>query len=60
MSKSGRPVTGFQRPGTGNRPTSSSSGNKMENALKGNKPGTSRPITSGGRYLRLGTASLTN
>lgn len=50
-------MSGFARPGT-NRPTSSSSGNRLDTAMKGNRPGTTRPITSGGRYLRLGTASL--
>eukprot|EP01016_Furgasonia_blochmanni_P050532 TRINITY_DN7821_c0_g2_i4.p1 TRINITY_DN7821_c0_g2~~TRINITY_DN7821_c0_g2_i4.p1 ORF type:complete len:494 (-),score=70.15 TRINITY_DN7821_c0_g2_i4:38-1519(-) len=57
MSKSGRPLTGFARPGS-NRPTSSSSGNRLDTALAGNRPGTTRPITAGGRYIRLGTASL--
>lgn len=31
----------------------------LQSALSGNRPTTaSRPVTSGGRYLRLGTASL--
>jgi len=57
MSKSGRPITGFARPGT-NRPTTSSNGNRLDTAMRSNVPGTARPITSGGRYIRLGTASI--
>ena len=49
MSKSGRPITGFARPGTSGRPPTTSSGNRLESAFKGNRPGTTRPITSGGR-----------
>lgn len=49
MSKSGRPITGFARPGT-NRPTTSSNGNRLDTAMRSNVPGTARPITSGGRY----------
>lgn len=30
----------------------------LSTALQGQRPGTSRPITSGGRILRLGTASM--
>ena len=58
VSKQGRPLTGFQRPGS-NRPLTGS-GQKSDTAavLQGNRPGTNRPITSGGRYIRLGTASL--
>lgn len=48
MSKSGRPTTGFMRPGT----QSGGGGSGM------NPTGTARPITAGGRMLRLGTASL--
>ncbi|EGR30238.1 hypothetical protein IMG5_137130 [Ichthyophthirius multifiliis] len=57
VSKSGRPITGFARPGT-NRLQSSSNQNRIETALQGNRIGTTRPITSGGRYMRLGTACL--
>lgn len=58
VSKQGRPLTGFARPGS-NRPLTGSS-QKIDTAaaLQGNRPGTNRPITSGGRYIRLGTASL--
>ena len=55
VTGSGRPLTGFARPGTGNRPaTSSRPGTKpgtssIEAALRGGRPGTNRPVTSGGR-----------
>jgi len=58
MSVSGRPMSGFARPGT-NRPNTSSQGRGLlGTALQGNRPGTSRPLTSAGRLLRLGTASM--
>jgi len=57
VSASGRPLTGFARPGT-NRPTSSSAGRDITTAMQGNRPGTSRPLTSMGRLVRLGTASM--
>ena len=83
VSASGRPLTGFARPGT-NRPTSSSAGRDVTTAMQGNRPGTSRPaavfsrrkwpkvasqspprasdrpLTSMGRLIRLGTASMVN
>ena len=55
-SRTGRPMSGYARPGS-NRPTSSSN-QRVETALQGNRPGTNRPITAGGRYMRLGTATL--
>ncbi|KAL3152186.1 hypothetical protein ABBQ32_001275 [Trebouxia sp. C0010 RCD-2024] len=64
VTGSGRPLTGFARPGTGNRPaTSTRPGSKpgtssIEATLRGGRPGTSRPVTSSGRFVRLGTASL--
>jgi len=63
MSSSGRPTTGFARPGTGSaRPgTNSGRGGTAANvaaAMAGARPGTSRPMTSFGRLVRLGTASL--
>ncbi|GMH44731.1 hypothetical protein BSKO_12683 [Bryopsis sp. KO-2023] len=64
MTNSGRPLTGFVRPGTGNRPgTSNRPGSRtgtasVEAVLKGGRPGTTRPVTSSGRFVRLGTASL--
>jgi len=57
VSAAGRPVTGFARPGN-NRPTSSAAGRDVTTAMQGNRPGTSRPLTSMGRLVRLGTASM--
>jgi tetratricopeptide repeat protein 8 len=57
ISNSGRPISGYARPGT-NRPVSGSK-RALQSALSGNRPASSaRPVTSGGRYLRLGTASM--
>ncbi|GLC45301.1 hypothetical protein PLESTB_000307000 [Pleodorina starrii] len=62
MTGSGRPLTGFARPGTGSRPTTSASGRagtaSLQQALRTAKPGTARPVTTSGRFVRLGTASL--
>ncbi|GAX76630.1 hypothetical protein CEUSTIGMA_g4076.t1 [Chlamydomonas eustigma] len=66
MTNGGRPVTGFARPGTSSKATTSASGRgasrggtaSMEAAMKGSRPGTSRPVTSSGRFMRLGTASM--
>lgn len=56
---SDRPTTGFARPGTASRPITGKS--EVATALSSRSPGTastsSRPITSLGRELRLGTAS---
>jgi tetratricopeptide repeat protein 8 len=57
VSSSGRPMTGFQRPGTNRAATGASRGN-LSTALAGVRQGTSKPMTSGGRMVRLGTASL--
>eukprot|EP00669_Euglena_mutabilis_P000668 TRINITY_DN10892_c0_g1_i1.p2 TRINITY_DN10892_c0_g1~~TRINITY_DN10892_c0_g1_i1.p2 ORF type:complete len:268 (+),score=48.11 TRINITY_DN10892_c0_g1_i1:13-816(+) len=58
----GRPLTGFARPGTGSQRPGSKSGGRMtpsvEAAFQGARPGTSRPVTSSGRFVRLGTASM--
>lgn len=54
MSQSGRPVTGFARPGTqSGRPGT------MEQAIRTPRTAhTARPVTSAsGRYVRLGTVS---
>eukprot|EP00744_Colponema_vietnamica_P015647 GILI01021941.1.p1 GENE.GILI01021941.1~~GILI01021941.1.p1 ORF type:complete len:520 (-),score=157.53 GILI01021941.1:66-1583(-) len=56
MTQSGRPVTGFARPGTSRPGTNGSL--SVEAAMSAGRPGTSRPITSGGRFVRLGTASM--
>lgn len=53
----GRPITGFARPGT-QKPMTGQSRGALQTALQGNRPGTMRPVTSGGRFLRLGTASM--
>lgn len=56
MTNAGRPITGFARPGTSSRPQSGAV--SVGDAFKGNRPGTSRPATSLGRQVRLGTASM--
>ena len=50
IRSSGRPLTGFQRSGTGVRPMS---GKAMDltTAMAGSRPATSRPLTSMGRYI---------
>ena len=64
VSQSGRPVTGFIRPNS-SRPISNS-GNAIRDALTSssrNRGGTSmgnRPMTTLGREVRLGTASLSS
>eukprot|EP01062_Namystynia_karyoxenos_P073916 TRINITY_DN7072_c0_g1_i1.p1 TRINITY_DN7072_c0_g1~~TRINITY_DN7072_c0_g1_i1.p1 ORF type:complete len:543 (+),score=208.66 TRINITY_DN7072_c0_g1_i1:87-1631(+) len=55
-SGQGRPQSGFLRPGTGSRP--GSKGGSVEAAFQGARPGSSRPVTSAGRLVRLGTASM--
>eukprot|EP00392_Amoebophrya_sp_AT5.2_P003556 g3561.t1 len=58
VSQSGRPLTGFARAGT-SRATSSSGRNELATAMGATRPGSSaRPLTSLGRLVRLGTASL--
>lgn len=57
MSTSGRPMSGIARPGTNNR-SAASRGSGVEGAFEGNRPGTTRPVTTSGRYVRLGTASM--
>jgi len=57
VSSSGRPMTGFARPGTSNRPGTGAV--DVERVLTGQRAGTAaRPVTSGGRLVRLGTASM--
>ncbi|KAL0585996.1 hypothetical protein ABG067_004319 [Albugo candida] len=55
-SLAGRPLTGFTRPGTNFRPNTK--GITIDEALQGTRPGTSRPNTSFGRQIRLGTAPI--
>ncbi|KAJ9443391.1 Tetratricopeptide repeat protein 8 [Diplonema papillatum] len=52
----GRPASGFVRPGTQSRPGSKSG--SVEAAFQGARPGSARPITAAGRFVRLGTASM--
>lgn len=56
MTASGRPLSGFARPGTSSRPGTGSM--SVDRALQGSRPGTSRPATTLGRQVRLGTASM--
>lgn len=64
ITSSGRPVTGFARPATSNlRPGTSSTRpmtgtSDVHGALQSGRPGTSRPVTSSGRFVRVGTASM--
>ncbi|KAL6759471.1 TRP protein for flagellar function [Haematococcus lacustris] len=68
MTGAGRPLTGFARPGTSTRSNTSGGTARqgtadLNAALRGNgatRPGTSlnRPVTSSGRFVRLGTASM--
>eukprot|EP00754_Rhynchopus_humris_P003916 Rhum_TRINITY_DN12034_c0_g1::Rhum_TRINITY_DN12034_c0_g1_i1::g.48823::m.48823/K16781/TTC8, BBS8; tetratricopeptide repeat protein 8 len=55
-SGTGRPQSGYLRPGTGARPGSKSG--SVEAAFQGARPGSARPVTSAGRFVRLGTASM--
>ena len=57
MSNSGRPISGYMRPGSSRMGTGNSRG-QLTTAMKANRPGTVRPVTSGGRQLRIGTASM--
>jgi len=57
-SVGGRPLSGFARPGTGGqRP---GSGMSVEQAVASGRMGTAmnRPVTTSGRFVRLGTASM--
>ena len=56
MTSSGRPLSGVIRPGSNRGQTSSQ--NRLQTASKTQRMGTSRATTSGGRYVRLATASL--
>lgn len=55
MSSGGRPLSGFVRPGTSSRGASRGG---VEGAFQGSRPGTSRPVSVAGRFLRLGTQSM--
>lgn len=56
-SSSGRPLSGVVRPASGRKGTASNE-NRLSTANKSNRIGTSRLTTSGGRHIRLATASL--
>lgn len=56
VSQSGRPLTGFSRPGS-SRPIGTS-GDVRSALQSGRRTGTARPMTNLGREVRLGTASL--
>eukprot|EP01012_Entosiphon_sulcatum_P032224 TRINITY_DN40999_c0_g1_i1.p1 TRINITY_DN40999_c0_g1~~TRINITY_DN40999_c0_g1_i1.p1 ORF type:complete len:520 (-),score=63.38 TRINITY_DN40999_c0_g1_i1:878-2437(-) len=62
MGPSGRPLSGFAGPGSSSGRPGSKSGGRMtpsvEQAFQGSRPGTSRPVTGSGRFVRLGTASM--
>ena len=53
-----RPVSGFARPATQSRNQSSAGNRDISTAFKGYRPGTSRPMSMAGRFVRLGTASM--
>lgn len=56
VSQSGRPVTGFSRPSS-SRPMSGT-GSVRDALQSSRRSGTARPMTTLGREVRLGTASL--
>ena len=59
VSRSGRPLSGFVRPGTNCRPISSAA--NLKEALQSSRGvghSTSRPLTTFGREIRLRTASI--
>ena len=56
-SSSGRPLSGVVRPATGRSGTASNE-NRLKTASKINRVGTARATTSGGRHIRIATASL--
>lgn len=55
-SNAGRPASGYARPGSSSNRGASKGG--VEQAFQGARPGTSRPVSSSGRFVRLGTASM--
>eukprot|EP01038_Epipyxis_sp_PR26KG_P007096 gene7096-9682_t len=59
VSQSGRPVTGFARPSS-SRPLSGNTGNIRDALQSSRRSGTARPMTTLGREVRLGTASLSS
>lgn len=57
MSQAGRPVTGFSRPASAQ---SGASGNIRDALQSSRRSSTARPMTTQGREVRLGTASLSS
>jgi len=60
VSSSGRPLTGFSRPVTSSQGSGATQGrDALASAMGGrDRVGTARPVTSAGRLVRLGTASM--
>ena len=59
VSSSGRPMSGVVRPASSsNRQGTQSNQSRLQTASKGQRLGTTRATTSGGRYMRIATASL--
>ena len=58
VSSSGRAVTGVVRPQSSQRQGTQSNQSRLQTASKGQRLGTTRATTSGGRYMRIATASL--
>ena len=61
VTSSGRPTTGFARPGTassGARLCTAAGGASLADTFRGTRLGTARPVTAISRQMRLGTASL--
>ena len=56
MTNGGRPLSGFARPGTQSK--GGRGDGSVDAAFKGGRPGTSRPMSVAGRFVRLGTQSL--
>mmetsp|Transcript_6828 Transcript_6828/g.11284 ORF Transcript_6828/g.11284 Transcript_6828/m.11284 type:complete len:517 (-) Transcript_6828:220-1770(-) len=58
LSRTGRPLSGFLRPGTSSLRPASKGGISVQRAFQGSRAGTARPVSSGGRFVRLGTQSM--
>ncbi|KAJ1452215.1 hypothetical protein M885DRAFT_325617 [Pelagophyceae sp. CCMP2097] len=58
MTGSGRPLTGFERPATSSRPITGLDGAATALRQARTATGGTRPVTSLGREIRLGTASV--
>lgn len=60
LTTSGRPVSGYARPGSQSGRGGGGGAGDVESAFKGSRPGTARPVSVAGRFVRLGTASMVN